>query len=155
MSSMFQRHPWVLTAITSMMAAAVASVATVYLTREHFHSHAGDSESDFHQWLHSNLEISEAKEALLHPLEEEYERERKRLRSEILKAGNAIAEAVKSAGKPSDDLDRALEQLAAAQRELQAVSLKHFFDMKQHLEPEQAERLLEWTHDSIINEHTH
>jgi Spy/CpxP family protein refolding chaperone len=73
-----------------------------------------------------------------------------RLRKEIAEAGRALAAAVRKGQAGSPEIDAALTRLNAAQAELQRATLDHFFAMKDHLEPDQAEKLLEWTHDSLL-----
>jgi Spy/CpxP family protein refolding chaperone len=110
------------------------------------------SEADFHQWMHDRLEITPDQHAALEPFEHAFETERERLRAEIAKAGRDLAEGVRKGDPASPEIEDALTRLNAAQAELQRATLDHFFAMKRHLDPAQAEKLLEWTHDSIVPE---
>lgn len=110
-----------------------------------------NSEASFHDWLHANLDISAEQEAELHPIEHAYDDRRIELRNEIDLAGKRLAVAIREHGESSPELEAAREQLGAAQGELQQATLDHFFAMKQYLSPEQGEKLLQWTHDSIIH----
>ena len=69
-----------------------------------------------------------------------------------LARAQACAEAVRGGKSQSPEIDLALSKLNAAQAELQRATLEHFFAMKEHLDPDQAELLLKWTHDSIVHE---
>jgi hypothetical protein len=86
----------------------------------------------------------------LEPLEAEFEKEREQLRGEIASAGRQLADAVRNGKAGSPEIDAALQRLNAAQGKLQRATLDHFFAMKDHLDPAQAEKLLQWTHDSIL-----
>jgi Spy/CpxP family protein refolding chaperone len=110
------------------------------------------SEADFHQWMHDHLEITPDQHEALEPFEHAFETERERLRGVIAKAGRDLANGVRQ-GKPgSPEIEDALTRLNTAQAELQRATLHHFFAMKDHLDPAQAEKLLDWTHDSIVPE---
>ena len=109
------------------------------------------SEQSFHHWLHANLDISEAQHRELEPFEKAYEAERVRLRKEIRQAGEDLARAIAKEAHESPEVTRALERLHAAQGGLQRATLNHFFVMKDHLNPSQAERLLRWTQDNILD----
>ena len=64
--------------------------------------------------------------------------------------GRDLADAVRRGKSGAPEIDVALTRLNAAQAALQRATLAHFFAMKDHLEPAQAEKLLQWTHDSIL-----
>lgn len=109
------------------------------------------SEASFHAWLHENLHISPEQHEKLAPFEEKYEADRLRLREEIRVAGQQLAAAIRENKRDSPNLATALRRLNTAQGELQQATLDHFFVMKDHLQPEQAEKLLLWTHDNILH----
>lgn len=147
--------PW-----TGRMLWAFATVAlaglTSYLVSRGVHGHpahddaAAGSEADFHRWMHEQLELTPQQHAALEPAERAFEAERQRLRAEIAAAGRELAKAVRQGEVGSAEIAAALEKLNAAQAALQRASLEHFFAMKEHLDPAQAEKLLQWTHDSIL-----
>lgn len=113
------------------------------------------SEQSFHQWMHANLKMPEEQHRQLEPFENAYEVERLRLRQEIREAGNALARAVREGSRESPQVASALDRLHAAQGELQRITLDHFFTMRDHLDPEQAERLGQWIHDNILHGSPH
>jgi len=110
------------------------------------------SEADFHQWMHERLDLSAAQHERLEPVERAFERRREELRGEIAAAGRELAAAVREGDPKSPRIEAALRRLNEGQAALQQATLEHFFAMKEHLDPEQAERLLEWTHDSLVHE---
>ena len=104
--------------------------------------------------MHQHLGLSAEQEARMAPQEQAYELERRRLRGAIKQAGRALALRVREADRFEDeDLRAALERLSGAQRQLQEVTLAHFFEMKAHLDARQRELLRQWTHDSLLHEH--
>ncbi len=139
---------------TIVLAAAISIFVAKKTTQRqpHHHHHHGGHE-DFHQWLHDNLKITPEQETILRPQEEAFESERQALQQKIKSAGKTLAGAIQSSAPDSPDVLKAHEALLAAQGELQRATLKHFFTMKSHLSEEQGQKLLDWTHDSLIHGH--
>lgn len=137
---------------TILLAGATATLVTRNLPRTAPAPAESDSEHDFHAWMHEQLEITPDQHEALAPYEADFESERVELRAEITKAGRDLAAAVRAGRPGSPEIESALSRLNAAQAELQRATLDHFFAMKEHLAPDQAEKLLQWTHDSIVPE---
>ncbi len=111
----------------------------------------GPSERTFHEWLHENLRITDAQHEALRPHESAFNREQRRLRRDIAEAGASLAEAIRGSADDPRAAAAALERLQDVQRELQQVTLRHFFVMRDHLDPDQAEKLLRLTQESLTN----
>jgi len=136
---------------TIFVAAAVSYGTARFATR-----HVAEESADFHLWLHRNLGLSEEQETRLLPVERHFENERRRQRREVEEAGRRLAEAIRSQGQAdSPEIAEAHEALLRAQAQLQRLTLDHFFAMKEHLDPEQRGRLLDWTHDSLLHGRSH
>ena len=150
------RSRLLLWSLSTVIAAAVIAYLTVRLTvpPPDANADAAHSEASFHQWLHDNLEITAEQEAILHPHEIAFEEDRKRQREAIEKAGAALADAIRQSGdSEAPEVEAARRKLVEAQGELQRLTLDHFFAMKEHLSPEQGEKLLHWTQESIVDGH--
>lgn len=142
--------PRVLWAVaTVVLAGGTAFLVTRAIPHDPATPHAA-AEEDFHHWMHEQLKLTPAQHDALDPFEKAFEKERARLRTEIAAAGLDLADAVRRGKSGSPDIEAALTRLNAAQAALQRATLDHFFAMKDHLEPAQAEKLLQWTHDSIL-----
>jgi len=128
----------------------VATLAAWLVARNTLRNGRGPSEQEFHEWLHANLEMNPAQHQALEPFEESYEGERTRLRAEIAAAGNRLADAIRLPVEDAAAVDGALRSLHEAQGELQRVTLRHFFLMRDHLDPDQAAKLLDWTRASLL-----
>lgn len=139
---------WVL---TTLLLAGGTSWLVTHLDHGHA-DHGKGTERDFHQWIHDNLEITEEQHSVLEPFEKAYELDRTRLHMEVTDAGRELADAVRGGQRNSPEINMALSRLNTAQASLQRATLDHFFSMKEHLDPDQAEKLLQWTHDSIVPE---
>jgi Spy/CpxP family protein refolding chaperone len=136
-----------------VLAGATAWKVTDWVLHRHGESHAHDgSEPDFHAWMHEHLDITPEQHERLDPIEAEFEEQRLRLKSEIRTAGQELAGTIRSSGAEDPKLAAALAHLNQKQAELQKLTLDHFFAMKRHLRPAQAQRLLDWTHDSLTRE---
>jgi len=142
---------------SALISALVASLITMqwhwHHRSESAHHSQEPSAKDFHQWLHENLELTEEQETALRPIEEKFQKEQQRLRAEMLTAADALALEIRRKNRGAPGIDRALDQLNQSQATLQKLSLDHFFEMKSKLSAAQAEKLLSWTHDSIVGKH--
>ncbi|RFC42250.1 MAG: Heavy-metal resistance [Verrucomicrobia bacterium] len=136
------------TIIWSVITILVAVTAAWRVVR---HPLAQPSESSFHDWLHANLAMSPSQHLALKPFEANYEKERARLRHEIQEAAALLATAIGTEGAKADSVEDALRRLQTAQGELQRATLRHFFLMKDHLDPAQAQKLVRWTHDNLLD----
>ena len=145
----------ILWALGTVCVAAIVSyfVARATLPRSESPRDHDHSEQGFHAWLHENLAITPEQEAILHPHELAFEKDRKRIRKEIESAGRELADAIRSYDAHSAEVTEAREKLTKWQGKLQEATLDHFFAMKDHLTEEQGAKLLGWTHDSIVHGH--
>jgi Spy/CpxP family protein refolding chaperone len=136
--------------VTWALATAVLAALTSLVVLRWFGSH-DEQETDFHQWMHRNLELSPEQHDALEPAEQRFTARQEALLREMAEAERALAEAIRSGDVDSPGITKALEQLHDAQGELQQLTLTHFFEMKEQLDPEQAEKLRQWTHDRLLH----
>jgi nickel and cobalt resistance protein CnrR len=113
----------------------------------------GNSGGSLHQWLHYNLQITDEQKQILHPLEHDFEKQEKIYRDEIKEAGLALAGLIRDDPDDRAQIEESRIRLNEAQGRLQQITLEHFFMMKQHLSPDQGEKLLEWTYQSLTHGH--
>ncbi len=106
---------------------------------------------DFHAWMHEHLDLTPAQHDALEPAEQRFEKSRLEIEARIASAGRDLAAAVRAGDGDSPAIRDALQRLHTAQGELQQATLDHFFEMKEPLDPEQAEKLLQWTHDRLVH----
>lgn len=136
---------------TILVAALTAWAVTQRLPSPPEASIQAPSGLSLHEWMHQHLEISSTQHAILDPLESAFESQRVQLRQQIRQSGEVLAIAIRDAA-PDAAILAHQEKLNAAQGRLQQATLKHFIEMKQYLNPAQAERLAAWTHDSILRQ---
>ncbi len=140
---------------TVLVSAGVAFLVTRFSPGE---AQRGDTSSgnggeSLHQWLHYNLQITREQDQILHPLEHAFEKQEKTYRDEIKDAGLALARQIREDPADRAKIEESRIRLHAAQGRLQEITLEHFFAMKQHLSPDQGEKLLEWTYQSLTHGH--
>ncbi|MBB5032266.1 periplasmic heavy metal sensor [Prosthecobacter vanneervenii] len=149
---MNSRLKWLLlsTLCSAILAGGTAWVVTDWTLHRHGEGHAHDHvKPDLHAWMHEHLSITPEQHGKLEPLEEAFEKTRIKLQEEIRLADLELAKTIRDPKMTPAAMDAALERLNEAQGALQRATLEHFFEMKRYLRPAQANKLLEWTHDSL------
>ncbi len=149
---MNSRLKWLLisTLCSAVLAGGTAWLVTDWTLHRHGEGHAHDHvKPDLHSWMHEHLNITPEQHGKLEPLEEEFEQARTKLQEEIRLADVELAKTIRDPKMTPAAMDAALERLNKAQGALQRATLEHFFAMKRYLRPAQADKLLEWTHDSL------
>ncbi|MCB1085657.1 MAG: periplasmic heavy metal sensor [Verrucomicrobiae bacterium] len=146
----------ILISAISAWAASRAALSRHLHSHEHQHGETAagrsdDKARDFHAWMHSQLTLTPEQAIALEPFEHSFEIEKDRIGKEIQSAGLELADAVRDGNRDSPEIATALDRLNGARKELQKATLDHFFVMRDHLDPDQAQRLLQWTHDSLLH----
>jgi nickel and cobalt resistance protein CnrR len=107
---------------------------------------------DHHQWIHEKLNITADQERNLENTEHKYA-ERRKYFSELIHKGNMeLAQAIREDRNYSERVSIALAKIQEAQIGLQKATLKHVFEMKESLTPEQYTKLLKLTADALYAE---
>ena len=109
----------------------------------------------FHDWLHSQLQITPDQEVSLAPIELTFVRQRMEILQQIQEAGKNLAAALESEPADSAAITEALAAIHDEQGHLQRITIEHFLKMKEHLSPDQSQRLLQWTRESITHHDGH
>ena len=143
--------------LSSCVVAAISAwgVMRWHVARAHAASAAGsglqpDSEARFHEWVHANITLTTDQHAALDQAEATFDLRRQELRQAMKAANNALREAITRDQRDSPSVHQALDALATAQAALQRETLAHLFQMASQLDPAEREKLLKWTHDSLL-----
>jgi Spy/CpxP family protein refolding chaperone len=139
--------------VSSCLLAALSAWGAMHwhLARDHAaESVQQDSEARFHEWVHANLNLTEAQHATLDLTEEAFAARRQALRETMKSANNALREAITRDRGDSPSVHQALDQLSSAQAALQRETLAHLFKMASQLQPAERDKLIQWTHDSLL-----
>ena len=79
--------------------------------------------------------------AKLEDVEVRFEKERNRLLKEIASADKELAQTLIQEPSYSDKVEKAAQRVNALQAELKQLTLRHFYEMKPVLTPEQIEKM--------------
>ena len=132
-----------------LLAVAVVAIIACLLTghwtgRQHSH-HSDTNHGDAHHWIHTQLGLTPEQETQLGPIEQRYDEQRRNL-SELIRVANMeLGEALAADQGESPQVKTALAKIQEAQGQLQDATLRHVFEMKPVLKPEQYQKLLNLT----------
>ncbi|MEO5707709.1 MAG: periplasmic heavy metal sensor [Alteraurantiacibacter sp.] len=116
-----------------------AALAGVFVSRSYLAS-PPPVESELHQLLHEELDLTADQEARIEAIEMQYAIQRRALELE-LRADNArLAQAIESEHGFGPQVSAAVDHSHHAMGELQKATLEHIFAMRGVLAPEQAAR---------------
>lgn len=120
--------------------ASVACILTARWTRSGHGSRAGG-----HHWVHTQLGLSAEQEKQLAPIEQRYDEQRRHFGEVIRIANMELAQALLADEGDSPRVKAAIAKIQEAQGQLQDATLRHVFEMKPVLTPEQYSKLLNLT----------
>lgn len=135
----------VLQVVGLLLAVALVAAAACLLTaRVSRKDHA-----DAHHWIHTQLGLSAEQEKQLEPIERRYHEQRQQF-SEVIRTANAeLAQAILADGGDSPRVKAAAARIHEAHGQLQEATLRHVFEMKPVLQPEQYNKLLNLTANAL------
>lgn len=144
-----------------ILSAALSAGLTSWLTRSWqpdrpFAPPDDEAESlrqDFHQWLHTNLELNDEQKQALAPLEQRFEVAHTRLEEELDTISTRLAHALGDPAMQVEDLRPFMEKRHAIQNQLQELMVDHLIEKRDLLTVDQRERYREWIHRSIPHHH--
>lgn len=128
-------------------AAVVASVACLLTARWTRVNHRNDA--DAHHWIHTQLGLTEAQEKQLESIEQRYAEQRRHFTELIRVANMELAQAVLADEGDSPRVRAAIGKIHDAHGQLQDATLRHVFEMKPILQPEQYSKLLQLTANAL------
>lgn len=125
--------------------AAVSSTVTAWMLNREQTS----VPQDYHAWIHDELGMTAEQERLLEPSERRYEETKRHLTEVIRLANQELAQVIAEDRANSPRVQAAVQRIHAAMGELQQATLQHIFEMREVLEPEQYDRLIELTREAL------
>ncbi len=131
-----------------VLAVVLVAGASCYLGSRFMNSFCSRT-VDAHEWIHQQLNITAEQEEALEPCERLFA-ENKKHYSELIRIANMeLAQAILEDQGDSPKVAEILEKIHQSHGELQKVTLKHVFEMKKVLSPEQYKKLLDLTADAL------
>lgn len=123
-----------------LVIAAVAALAT-YVTMHWSHRVTAD-EVTSHEWLHRELNLTEAQLKMLDPIEAKFGSRQRQLAESLHDANRQLARAMAEEKAYTPRVAAAVEHVHHCMGDLQKASIEHVFAMRAVLSPEQGDRLL-------------
>ncbi len=107
------------------------------------HSHAGTD------WLRNELDTSAAQNEKLDQIDEKFQNRKHQLQSALNAANRKLGETIINEKEFTQPVEESVEMIHHSMADLQKASIEHLFEMKKVLEPEQFEKLLKITGDTL------
>ncbi len=126
-------------------AAAVSSLVTAWMLS----TQGRAVPQDYHAWIHEELAMTDEQERRLEPSERRYEEKKRHLTEVIRLANQELGVAIAEDRTNSPRVQAAVQRIHSAMGELQQATLMHIFEMKEVLEPEQYDHLIELTREAL------
>ena len=130
----FKFGPLLLTLALVAAAAAGGAWVGARLLQPQAYTH-----EDFHDRLFAELELTDRQHELMEALELRHATENDMLQAQLAAANRNLASLMEAESAYSDDIDRAIEEFHKAMLEYQKTSVRHLYEMRDILEPEQQE----------------
>jgi len=104
-----------------------------------------------HAMIHDQLGLTAEQKKALEPIEIRCREQCRALETEIRRGNKDLAEAVLADGQDSPRVHDAIARIHAAMGELQNLTIRHVFEMRAILTPDQYKKLLSLTADALCN----
>ena len=104
---------------------------------------------DYHDWIHAELGMTAEQQRHLRSSEQHYDKTKRHLTEEIRLTNQELAQAIAEDRANSARVQAAVQRIHAAMGQLQQATLQHIFEMKEVLEPEQYDRLMDLTREAL------
>lgn len=138
----------VIFSIGLLLLLAVAATSSL-LTAWKLGAFEQDVPMDYHDWIHAELGMTAEQERHFLPYEQQYEQTKRHLTEVIRLANQELALAISEDRTNSLRVQNAVRRIHEAMGQLQQATLQHIFEMKEVLQPEQYDRLIELTREAL------
>lgn len=128
--------------------AAVAAVAC-YVTLRMAQTKVTADDIASHEWLHRELQLTEAQHQALEPIEQSFGEKQRKLAEALRDANRQLAQAMAEDKAYTPRVAAAVEHVHHRMGELQKVSIEHVFAMRTVLTPEQGDKLLKLAQQAL------
>jgi Spy/CpxP family protein refolding chaperone len=142
------RAKWFFFSAGLLLMAAVAATSSL-VTAWRVGAFERSVPQDYHAWIHEELGMTDEQERRLLPSEERYEETKRHLQEVIRLANKELAQAIAEDRANSPRVQAAVQRIHEAMGELQQATLEHIFEMKEVLEPEQYDHLMNLTREAL------
>ena len=129
----------------ALVAIAIISAASSFLTLRIVSRDEDYPGKDYHEWIHKRLSMSAEQERRSLTSERRYEETKRHLEEVIRLANSELAENILKDKSYSRSVEKSVAEIHSAMGQLQKATLEHIFELKEVLDAEQYERLIELT----------
>lgn len=133
----------------ALAAIAMISAASSFLTLRMVNRDASSPAEDYHDWVHKNLNMTAEQERRSQKSERRYEEMKRHLDEVIRLANSDLAERILQDKSYSPSVEKSVAEIHSAVGHLQKATLEHIFELKEVLDAEQYERLIELTAEGL------
>lgn len=133
----------------ALAAIAMISAASSFLTLRMVNRDASSPAEDYHDWVHKNLNMTAEQERRSQKSERRYEETKRHLDEVIRLANSDLAERILQDKSYSPSVEKSVAEIHSAVGHLQKATLEHIFELKEVLDAEQYERLIELTAEGL------
>ena len=124
-----------------LLVIAAVAVFAAYATMHRTHRVTAD-EVTSHEWLHHELNLTEAQLKTLEPIEAKFGDRQRQLAEALHEANRQLARAMAEDKAYTPRVAAAVEHVHHRMGDLQKASIEHVFAMRAELSPEQGDKLL-------------
>ncbi|MFA6286134.1 MAG: periplasmic heavy metal sensor [Opitutaceae bacterium] len=105
--------------------------------------------TDPHAWIHEQLQLTPAQHTALDSIEAKFQAKRSLLTGQLRAANHELALALAEGKADSPKISAAVEKSHHYMGELQMLSIEHLFAMRQELNPQQGDKLLQLAQQAL------
>lgn len=134
--------------VTALLGCAIGCAVVMKLTMGGDHQ-PETSHADAHDWLHSQLNITEEQEVALEEIEDRFAETEAKLEAALAAANTHLAEVLKEDRTYSPRVEQAVDKIHHAMADLQKATVEHLVEMEDVLTPEQYDQLLELAGEAL------
>ncbi len=141
--------PKILSLAFALLAIAMISAVSSFLTLRMANRDDSSPAEDYHDWVHKNLNMTAEQEQRSQTSERRYEETKRHLEEVIRLANSDLAERILQDKSYSPSVEKSVAEIHSAVGLLQKATLEHIFELKEVLDAEQYERLIELTAEGL------
>ena len=138
-----KRTAWVRTIIflglLLLVCTGLSLLTTRLMVKEDFRQH--DQPHHGHNWLHEELQLTPEERAMIDAFEPDYRQEREALLSQYQLKVSKLASLLEKTESHTPVITESIHALHEVHGQIQALSIKHFYDMLSVLPPEKKDKL--------------
>lgn len=139
--------------VAFFVAVIAVGAASAFITLQVCEPEMRGDHASAHTWLHRELKLTTEQERALEPIEAKFAEEHQRLETGIREAKRALAQAMAEDKAYTSRVVAAIETVHQRMGDMKRASIRHVFDMRGVLSPEQGDKLLALAQKALEQTH--